>query len=93
MRVIDRIADLSVLLPAGLGALVLVGDIADYGAPTSSGFEILAIFAGISVALHVWFRAEDRWARRRRLVAARRRRYLAARSGLALRHACRTRPS
>ncbi|HEX5138633.1 MAG TPA: hypothetical protein VFY93_16800 [Planctomycetota bacterium] len=72
-RLVDRIADRIVLLPAAMGALGPVGDVAEYGRITPDGVGLFAIFVGISGALHVWFRAEDRWAARRRAARAARR--------------------
>jgi hypothetical protein len=72
-RPIDRIADASVLLPAALGSLVLVGDLVEYGRECG-GASVFAMLAFLSAVLHIWFRAEDRWRDRRLLREARRRR-------------------
>jgi hypothetical protein len=69
-RLVDRIADWIVLLPAALGALVLVGDVATYHTIEADTVGLFGILACVSAALHVWFRAEDRWAARRRAARA-----------------------
>jgi len=69
-RLVDRIADWIVLLPAVLGALVLGADVATYRRITPDGALALVVFACISVVLQAWFRAEDRWAARRRAARA-----------------------
>jgi len=62
-RLIDRIADASVLLPTLLGA---PGVVCEYGRLDSGTWRAFAICGGITGVLHVWFRAEDRWRHRQR---------------------------
>jgi hypothetical protein len=82
-RLVDRIADVFVLLPAGLGVLFLLLDFVPHatGLREPSSAPVFAGGVFLSVALRVWFRAEDRWCRRRLFRAARqRRRELATRA-------------
>jgi hypothetical protein len=68
-RLVDRIADVFVLLPAGFGALVLILDLVESHVRGSSDLDgpfALVVGVAMTATLEVWFRAEDRWARRRR---------------------------
>ena len=73
-RLIDQIADASVLVPAALGALCVANEVSHYGKVTSASMVVFAVYGGMTVLLHLWFRAEDRWRRRRLLREAMRRR-------------------
>lgn len=82
------------LLPAGFGALFLILDLVPAeGMRAPSSAPLLAWGVLMTLALRVWFRAEDRWAHHRRLRAAYRMRRLGGARDPKLRHACRTLPS
>lgn len=54
----DRVADAIVLLPAAMGAFVLVCDIAEYRTIDRDSLGVFGILACLSAAPHVWFGAE-----------------------------------
>ncbi|MCI0633025.1 MAG: hypothetical protein L0206_03795 [Actinobacteria bacterium] len=55
-RLIDRIADASVLLPTLLGAPCDVGHLLEHRRIDSRTWGVFAIYVAVTGVLHVWFR-------------------------------------